>query len=123
MATIWYGPHQCSVCGELIVKAAREQGGDEYDAPPSGQLYPNHVWVPHIHGHTRQGEPQMSPPNVPPLSVPSGTDSGQSRDRKRITILEAGIANFIEHVCEEECSESGCAPRRGLAALLTPQTP
>lgn len=31
-ATTFYGPHGCRQCGVLVVKAAREQGGKEYDA-------------------------------------------------------------------------------------------
>jgi hypothetical protein len=45
---VYYGPHACGVCGVMIVKAAREQGGAEYDAP-SGPIYPNTRWRPHVH--------------------------------------------------------------------------
>lgn len=30
---VWYGPHACSVCGETIVRAAQESGGQELDVP------------------------------------------------------------------------------------------
>lgn len=55
---IYYGPHACGDCypdkkGEpgsavTIVKVSREQGGAEFDYP-DGPIYPNTVWVPHVH--------------------------------------------------------------------------
>ena len=59
----WYGPHACSVCGEMIIKAAVDEGGAELDVPErlmriyqrgaeSGNVdlvYPM-VWRPHVHG-------------------------------------------------------------------------
>ena len=55
---VFYGPYACENCypdapaipvpSVLIVKAAREQGGAEFDYP-EGPIYPNTVWVPHVH--------------------------------------------------------------------------
>jgi hypothetical protein len=44
---IFYGPHNCGGCDNLIVKAAVEQGGAEYDAP-EGPIYPNTPWKLHV---------------------------------------------------------------------------
>jgi len=43
---IWYGPHPCENCGEMIAKLSREQGGAEV-AYPTGLIYPNTQWEPH----------------------------------------------------------------------------
>lgn len=43
---IYYGPHACDVCGELICRVSLEQGGDKFDYP-EGPIYPNTVWQPH----------------------------------------------------------------------------
>jgi hypothetical protein len=45
---IWYGPHNCSVCGDLVVKMASEQGGLTLDSPQE-PIYPNHRWTTHQH--------------------------------------------------------------------------
>lgn len=45
---VWYGPHACGICGQLIIKAARAQGGAEYNAP-SGPVYPNTRYERHVH--------------------------------------------------------------------------
>jgi hypothetical protein len=44
---VYYGPHACSNCGMLIVKAASESGGAVFTAP-DGPVYPNTEWHPHI---------------------------------------------------------------------------
>lgn len=31
--SVWYGPHECNVCGVTIVKAALEDGGAEFEPP------------------------------------------------------------------------------------------
>lgn len=31
---VWYGPHECGVCGVIIIKAALDQGGEEFEPPP-----------------------------------------------------------------------------------------
>lgn len=60
---VWYGPHNCEVCGVTIVKASREQGGSEFEPPARlmrvyrrgsesddvDVVYPM-VWKPHVHG-------------------------------------------------------------------------
>lgn len=62
LSGVWYGPHACEVCGVTIVKAAREDGGAEFEPP--GRLmaifhrgalshdpdvvYPM-TWTPHRH--------------------------------------------------------------------------
>ena len=58
---IYYGPHACEICGQTIVKQAREEGGASFDPPPllmrifyrgseAGNpdvAYPM-VWTPHV---------------------------------------------------------------------------
>lgn len=44
---VYYGPHECGRCGRLIVKAAFEQGGAEFDYPRHDPIYPNTRWTPH----------------------------------------------------------------------------
>jgi hypothetical protein len=43
---IFYGPHACSDCKKLIVKASREEGGAAFDQP-DGPIYPNTEWQRH----------------------------------------------------------------------------
>ena len=64
----WYGPHGCRVCGVTIVKAAREDGGAEFEPPDRlmrayrrgceafdvDLVYPM-TWTPHVHAPTWQG--------------------------------------------------------------------
>ena len=45
--TVWYGPHECPVCGSKIVKSSIESGGVMLDAPHDSQ-YPNHQWNAHV---------------------------------------------------------------------------
>lgn len=76
---IWYGPHACSVCGVMIVKASREDGGAEYEPPArllriyqrgseSGSpdlVYPM-TWRPHEHDLARAtGMPRASNTPLP----------------------------------------------------------
>jgi hypothetical protein len=44
---IFYGPHGCDRCGRMIAKASLEQGGRAYNYP-SGNIYPNTEWEPHV---------------------------------------------------------------------------
>lgn len=52
----FYGPYPCERCGCLIVKASMHPEADqspvgagaEFDHP-AGPIYPNTVWVPHVH--------------------------------------------------------------------------
>ena len=43
---VFYGPHPCEACGGMICKAARAQGGEEFDYP-EGPIYPNTEWKRH----------------------------------------------------------------------------
>jgi hypothetical protein len=43
---VFYGPYPCPACTRLIVKASREQGGEEFDQP-EGPIYPNTAWARH----------------------------------------------------------------------------
>lgn len=43
---VFYGPHPCERCGKTICKAARGEGGIEYDYP-EGPIYPNTRWTKH----------------------------------------------------------------------------
>jgi len=47
---VFYGPHPCQVCGNLIVKEGvrGKDGGAEFDVP-DGPIYPNTAWRPHVH--------------------------------------------------------------------------
>lgn len=88
--SIWYGPHACSVCGVTIVKAAREDGGAEYEPPArlleiyrrgaqNGDVdlvYPM-TWTPHV--HIAAQTPATSEPSDAGRNgvVPSRGDSGQ----------------------------------------------
>lgn len=44
---VYYGPHSCSNCGIDIVKAGTEFGGTAF-TNPSGPIYPNTEWHPHV---------------------------------------------------------------------------
>lgn len=65
IATIWYGPHACEVCGVSIIKAAREHGGAEFNYPVGLTIYPNHAWAPHV--HLKLYQHQAVAPSVEPL--------------------------------------------------------
>ena len=43
---VFYGPHNCKDCGDLICKASRTQGGESFNYP-EGPIYPNTTWVRH----------------------------------------------------------------------------
>jgi len=44
---IWYGPHNCNKCGNIIIKSAHQQGGVELDAGDFNHNYPNWKWTLH----------------------------------------------------------------------------
>lgn len=44
---IYYGPHACDNCGDVIVRAGREFGGNAFNQP-EGPIYPNTEWHVHI---------------------------------------------------------------------------
>lgn len=46
-AIIWYGPHQCNKCGQIIVKSSFESGGLALDAGDYEHHYPNFPWKRH----------------------------------------------------------------------------
>lgn len=46
-AVVYYGPHSCDECGEMVVKAGREFGGTVF-SQPDGPIYPNTEWRPHL---------------------------------------------------------------------------
>ncbi len=43
----YYGPHPCSNCGVLVAKMGDEWGGTAFTYP-SGPVYPNTEWHPHV---------------------------------------------------------------------------
>lgn len=43
---IYYGPHECANCGQMIVKMGQEFGGNAFNQP-EGPIYPNTEW--HVH--------------------------------------------------------------------------
>lgn len=45
-SVVWYGPHACQTCGNLIVQSSAESGAIALDAPFEHH-YPNHRWVEH----------------------------------------------------------------------------
>lgn len=78
---VWYGPHACSDCGVLIIKAAHDQGGEELE-PPARLLrvfhrgseagdpdlvYP-HAWAPHV--HLAADDPRRPPSPAPSAARP-----------------------------------------------------
>jgi len=44
---IWYGPFECSGCGQTIVRPSRTDGGVALNAPHDHH-YPNHKWTKHV---------------------------------------------------------------------------
>ena len=44
---IWYGPHQCNMCGNTIVQSSYQQGGVQLDASDINHNYPNYEWQLH----------------------------------------------------------------------------
>lgn len=75
---VWYGPHACAICGETIVKAARESGGAEFDPPKHLMrvfqrgsescvpeiVYPA-IWTPHVHNpDSHPSDPSVAPPGL-----------------------------------------------------------
>ena len=44
---VWYGPHECPVCGMKIVKSSIESGGIVLDYNHDCS-YPNHQWKQHV---------------------------------------------------------------------------
>lgn len=44
---VYYGPHPCDNCSELVVKMGKEWGGNAFTAP-QGPIYPNTEWHPHV---------------------------------------------------------------------------
>lgn len=66
--SVWYGPHECAVCGITIVKQAVEAGGAEYEPPDAlmrvyrrgaecgnvDVVYPA-IWKAHVHDPKESG--------------------------------------------------------------------
>lgn len=76
---VYYGPHECGRCGRLIVKAAREQGGAEYDYPRGPEpIYPNTRWRPHDCPADRTAPSRADPLSDPTMRTHnlSGVDLG-----------------------------------------------
>jgi len=46
MAMPFYGPQQCDICGEPIIRASLEVGGRRFSPPLEGERYPN-AWKEH----------------------------------------------------------------------------
>ena len=44
---IYYGPHECQNCSQMICKMGQEFGGNAFDYP-QGPVYPNSEWHPHV---------------------------------------------------------------------------
>ncbi len=67
-AAVWYGPHQCSGCGKMIVKRDHRQGELlALDAADYNHHYPNFIWTEHV---------------CTPSGLPIGTAGGKARARK-----------------------------------------
>ena len=72
---IYYGPHACSNCGVLICKMGHEFGGNAFTYP-SGPIYPNTEWHPHVCDPKRAAElPKSSPDTAQPAPPPSLSES------------------------------------------------
>lgn len=65
---VYYGPHECSNCGILIAKMGDEWGGTAFTYP-SGPVYPNTEWHPHVcdpfEVKKRKGIEVCDPPSSP----------------------------------------------------------
>lgn len=44
---VYYGPHACDNCGVLVARMGHEFGGNRFTYP-SGPIYPNTEWHPHV---------------------------------------------------------------------------
>jgi hypothetical protein len=72
----YYGPHACDNCGALICRMGFEFGGNRFDYP-SGPIYPNTEWNPHVCDPKMvKSRPPAStlPPAPPPAAYPTMTD-------------------------------------------------
>lgn len=57
---VFYGPHACARgCGVTICKAAKDEGGKEYDYP-EGIIYPNTRWKKHVCSKTEAAPAEAS---------------------------------------------------------------
>ena len=83
----WYGPHACEVCGVTIIKAAREDGGAEFEPPERlmrvyrrgsesadvDLVYPM-TWKPHVHDmEAAKNWPAPTSADAPPSLTPTGS--------------------------------------------------
>lgn len=92
---IYYGPHACSNCGISICKMGHEFGGTAFTYP-SGPIYPNSEWHPHVCDPKRvaslpkASEPPQHPPDVVRMYSDSEVRKILRRAQKRGINLEAG---------------------------------
>lgn len=64
---IYYGPHPCRNCGDLICKMGHEFGGNAFTYP-NGPIYPNTEWHPHVCDPnlvSEYNQPATEPPPSP----------------------------------------------------------
>jgi hypothetical protein len=66
---VYYGPHECSNCGVLIVKMGKEWGGTAF-TNPDGPVYPNSEWHPHVCDPVLVANMPRKAENKPPESYP-----------------------------------------------------
>jgi hypothetical protein len=141
----WYGPHACSVCGVTIVKAAREQGGQELEPPERlmrvfhrgsevgnpDLVYPS-IWIPHVHRKGGPGEANTDTPfsrgeDVPPspidfIPMRSGVASDPAATLEtRVNALEISERNRWWIPKPGQAGESKPVIANVLTASLSPQ--
>ena len=58
---IYYGPHACGNCGAEICKMGHDFGGNAFNYP-TGPIYPNTEWHPHVCDPKRVRQFKNQPP-------------------------------------------------------------
>lgn len=69
---IYYGPHACTNCGVTICKMGLEFGGNAFTYP-SGPIYPNTEWHPHVCDPKVVAKLPKPTPPPPAPPVPTNT--------------------------------------------------
>lgn len=96
---IFYGPHPCEKCGRMIVKAARADGGAEYNWPDEGP-YPNTGWWRHRCDETATAEDTVGKPLATAPDVPSRIELSSSPAITQALITEDQIAKLAVEIHE-----------------------
>lgn len=67
---VYYGPHECSNCGVMIAKMGHQFGGNAFTYP-SGPIYPNTEWHPHVCDPELVAAKPRNAVGAPPPEVPA----------------------------------------------------